>query len=89
MYQGKFDQKKKGSGVSIEEIVASRNSAASAKKDVPQREAVQDAPAKKRTAVHDSGEGDILLPGVEPLVGDFSILAPRFRGLRGSGYSAD
>ena len=30
MYQGKFDQKKKGATLSVEEIVATRNSAASA-----------------------------------------------------------
>ena len=53
MYQGKFDQKKKGASLSVEEIVASRNSAAAAKKEAPARslprEAVH-APAKKRPA---------------------------------------
>ena len=53
MYQGKFDQKKKGASLSVEEIVASRNSAAAAKKEAPARslprEAVN-APAKKRPA---------------------------------------
>lgn len=44
MYQGKFDKKKKATGVSVEEIVSSRNSAA--KKQAPAPEA---AP-KKRVA---------------------------------------
>ena len=56
MYQGKFDQKKKGGSVSIEEIVASRNSAASAKKEASERSALRaTAPAaapKKRSAPH-------------------------------------
>ena len=49
MYQGKFDQKKKGSTLSVEQIVASRNSAAS-KKESPARQAVTEAAPKKRTA---------------------------------------
>ena len=52
MYQGKFDQKKKGSALSVEEIVATRNSAASSKKDAPVRAAAQkntaaEAPRKR------------------------------------------
>ena len=43
MYQGKFDQKKKGSAQSIEEIVATRNSTASAKKEEAARAAAQKA----------------------------------------------
>lgn len=46
MYQGKFDQKKKGSTLSVEQIVASRNSAAS-KKESPARQAVTEAAPKK------------------------------------------
>ena len=49
MYQGKFDQKKKGSTLSVEEIVASRNSAA-AKKETPARQTVTEAAPKKRPA---------------------------------------
>lgn len=49
MYQGKFDQKKKGSTLSIEQIVASRNSAAS-KKEAPARQTVTEAAPRKRTA---------------------------------------
>lgn len=49
MYQGKFDQKKKGSTLSVEQIVASRNSAAS-KKESPARQAVTEAAPKKRPA---------------------------------------
>ena len=46
MYQGKFDQKKKGSTLSVEQIVASRNSAAS-KKESPARQAVKDMVQRK------------------------------------------
>jgi len=60
MYQGKFDQKKKGSTLSVEEIVASRNSAAPAKKEAPVRAAAQKAapaapaaPAQKRNVPYD------------------------------------
>ena len=57
MYQGKFDQKKKGATLSVEEIVASRNSAAPAKKEAPVRPAPQKAaPAaepKKRSVPYD------------------------------------
>ena len=57
MYQGKFDQKKKGASLSIEEIVATRNSAASAKKDVSERtgsrDAAQEAAPRKRNVLHD------------------------------------
>lgn len=56
MYQGKFDQKKKGGTVSVEEIVASRNSAAPAKKETPVRtpvSEVQEPAPKKRTAPFD------------------------------------
>jgi len=57
MYQGKFDQKKKGGSLSIEEIVASRNSAAPAKKEEPVRsipkEAVPEAAPKKRSVPYD------------------------------------
>lgn len=52
MYQGKFDQKKKGSTVRVEEIVASRNNAAAAKKEAPARQPVRETPApapKKRS----------------------------------------
>lgn len=49
MYQGKFDQKKKGSTLSVEEIVASRNKAA-AKAEAPARQAAADTAPKKRTA---------------------------------------
>lgn len=54
MYQGKFDQKKKGATLSVEEIVATRNSAASAKKEEAARAAAQKAapaPAPKKHAV--------------------------------------
>ena len=49
MYQGKFDQKKKGSTLSVEEIVASRNKAA-AKAEAPARQAAADTAPKKRAA---------------------------------------
>jgi len=49
MYQGKFDQKKKGSTMSVEEIVASRNSTA-AKKEAPARQAVTETAPRKRPA---------------------------------------
>ena len=49
MYQGKFDQKKKGSTLSVEEIVASRNSAA-AKKEAPARQTVSEPASRKRPA---------------------------------------
>ena len=57
MYQGKFDQKKKGSSVSIEEIVASRNSSAAAKKSEPARSiprnSAPEAAPRKRNTVYD------------------------------------
>ena len=57
MYQGKFDQKKKGSALSVEQIVASRNSAAPVKKEEPVRPAPQKtAPAaapRKRNVPYD------------------------------------
>lgn len=56
MYQGKFDQKKKGSSVSIEEIVASRNSTPAKKEEpvrAPVREKVQEPAPRKRTAPFD------------------------------------
>lgn len=57
MYQGKFDQKKKGASLSVEEIVASRNSTASTKKEDavrnPPREAVPEAAPKKRNMPYD------------------------------------
>lgn len=46
MYQGKFDKKKKGTGVSVEEIVSSRNTASPAKKQAPIPE-----PAPKKRSV--------------------------------------
>ena len=49
MYQGKFDQKKKGSTLSVEEIVASRNKAAS-KAEAPVRQPVADTVPGKRAA---------------------------------------
>ena len=57
MYQGKFDQKKKGSALSVEEIVATRNSAASSKKEAPVRAAAEKNAAaetpKKRNVPYD------------------------------------
>ena len=48
MYQGKFDQKKKGSTLSVEEIVASRNSSSAKKEAAPVRQTVTEAAPKKR-----------------------------------------
>ena len=63
MYQGKFDQKKKGTTLSVEEIVASRNSAAPTKKEAPVRPAPQKAaPAaepKKRNVPYDQDAHEI------------------------------
>ena len=50
MYQGKFDKKNKGAGMSIEEIVASRNASGDRREApaerAPRREAPAEAPAE-------------------------------------------
>ena len=53
MYQGKFDQKKKGSTLSVEEIVASRNKAA-AKAEAPARQAAADTANAQFQAILDA-----------------------------------
>lgn len=50
MYQGKFDQKRKKSSVSVQEIVASRNSAPAKATPAKESAAKKEAPAKASTA---------------------------------------
>ena len=92
MYQGKFDQKKKGSSLSIEEIVATRNSAASAKKEAPvrstPRNAVPETAPKKRSApydqdAHESRKAPVQQPANSPRKSSREVAAePRRKGPR-------
>ncbi len=97
MYQGKFDQKKKGSALSVEEIVATRNSAASSKKEAPVRAAAEKNAAaetpKKRNVPYDQdaqavkkapvSEEPVKAPKAKKAAKEVSVQAePRRRGPR-------
>ena len=66
MYKGKFDQKNRGSSVSVEEIVAQRNAAPKRKRPAPPMEepeilrkgpAAEPVPEKIAVRVHSKGSG--------------------------------
>ena len=97
MYQGKFDQKKKGAALSVEEIVATRNSAASSKKEAPVRAAAEKNAAvetpKKRNVPYDQdaqavkkapvSEEPVKAPKAKKAAKEVSVQAePRRRGPR-------
>lgn len=78
MYKGKFDQKNRGSSVSVEEIVAQRNAAPKRKRPAPPMEepeilrkgpAAEPVPEKIAVRVHSKGSGkepEILTPKKYP-----------------------
>ena len=86
MYQGKFDKKKKGTGVSIEEIVASRNASGDRREAAPERAPRREAPAeapKKRAPIQEQPQAQKTKPDKSRPVREEPVQeAPRKRGPR-------
>ena len=70
MYQGKFDKKKKGAGVSVEDIVASRNTASKNQSPAPQaptrRQAAPEAPVRRQSAAPEAPQKRQMPPHETP-----------------------
>ena len=70
MYQGKFDKKKKGAGVSVEDIVASRNTASKNQSPAFQaparRQAAPEAPVRRQSAAPEAPQKRQMPPHETP-----------------------